>query len=42
MPQETQASNPFHEIVLEQLSSESAPAAQFLGGFCLFERQTPS
>ena len=27
-------SNSFHQIVLEQLSSESAPAAQFLGGTC--------
>ena len=42
MPQEIQASNSFHQIVFEQLSSKSAPAAQFLGGFCLFERQTPS
>ena len=42
MPQEMKASNSFHRVVLEQLSSESAPAAQFLGGFCLFECQTPS
>ena len=37
MPKEIQASNSFHQIVFEQLSSKSAPAAQFLGGFCLFE-----
>ena len=35
MPQEIQASNSFHQIVLEQVSSKSAPAAQLLSGFCL-------
>ena len=33
MSQEIQASNSFHRVVLEQLSSDSASAAQFLGAF---------